>query len=331
MAKRRVAITGSSGLVGSRLTPLLEAEGWSVEPLVRGKAAAPGEIAWDPVKGEIDAVRLDGVEAVINLAGISIAGRRWSSSRKRAIRESRIDGTRLLAKTLAALPTPPAVLVSASAVGYYGDGGQSILTESAAKGAGFLADVCEAWEAASRPAADAGIRVANPRFGVVMAKEGGMLAQIARIFKLGIGGKIGNGRQYQSWIDIDDLTRALLFLLDVPALEGPVNAVAPEPSTNAEFTRALGSALHRPAVVAVPAIGIELLLGEMGKELVLVSQRAVPDKLQAAGFTFHFPNISTSLNHQFGAEVPRTDSGAKAIAPSSSERVVASATGARDR
>jgi uncharacterized protein (TIGR01777 family) len=297
MPKRRVAITGASGLVGSNVVPLLKSQDWDVIQLTR-KPGIPGTVFWDPTRGELDPDALEGIDAVIHLAGASIAGKRWSSARKQLILKSRTESTHLLATTLAGLSRPPEVLISTSAVGIYGDCGAEMLTESHPAGDDFLADVCVAWEDAANPAAQAGIRVVHPRFGVVMAAQGGLLPRISLPFKFGVGGRIGDGTQYQSWIDLDDLSTVLLFLLDQHDLAGPVNAVAPSPVTNIEFTSALASVLHRPSFLRVPEFAIRLMLGEMGEELILASQRAIPARLDEAGFVFSYPTIADSLAHQ---------------------------------
>jgi uncharacterized protein (TIGR01777 family) len=257
-------------------------------------------VSWNPATGEINAAALEGLDAVVNLAGVSLFAPRWTASRKEAIRKSRIDGTRLLAHTLAALNDKPAVFVSTSAVGFYGDRGDTVLTEHEPHGQGFLADTCHAWEAAATPAAEAGIRVVHPRFGVVMAGEGGMLPLVAKVFQLGAGGKLGSGRQYLSWIALDDLLGILLESIANEQLRGPVNAVAPVPVTNAEFTAALAGVLHRPSFMPAPAVALRLAGGQMMEELALASQRAVPACLDKHGFPFAFPAIEHALRHELG-------------------------------
>ena len=311
----RVAVTGASGLVGRHLVASLRADGHQVLALVRRPVRAADEIEWRPERGEIDAARLEGVDAVVHLAGASIAGGRWTKARKRAIRESRVQGTALLAETLANLRQPPRVLVSTSAVGFYGDGGETWLTEESPQGAGFLAEVCRKWEAAAEPAARAGIRVVHPRFGVVLAGEGGMLPLLARVFRLGLGGPAGDGRQYMSWIALGDLLDVLFESIRDDGLSGPVNAVAPEPVTNREFSKTLGNVLHRPAFMPAPAPMLRLALGGLADELLLASERVRPARLEAAGFRFAFPTIESALRHELDRPV--------AVGPVGSFRVAA--------
>jgi uncharacterized protein (TIGR01777 family) len=300
MTRRRIAVAGSSGLVGSHLVRYLEANGDHVIRLVRERPASPGFVFWDPAKGELDAATLDAVDAVVNLAGVSIAGKRWSAARKQKILQSRIDSTSLLSQTMASMSSKPSVFISTSAVGYYGDAGSIVLTETAPRGEGFLAGVCEQWEAAAEPARQAGIRVIHPRFGIVMAGDGGMLPQIARLFRVGLGGPMGNGQQFLSWVDLDDLVAMIDFLIDADSIEGAMNAVAPQSVTNEEFTRTLGTVLSRPTFLPAPAFAIRLLMGEMGEELVLASQRAVPTRLQDAGFAYRYLSLERSLRHALG-------------------------------
>jgi uncharacterized protein (TIGR01777 family) len=296
----RIAITGSTGLVGRRLTAFLRAGGHEVLRLVRGRADGADEIHWDPMAGEIDAAKLEGLDAVVHLAGASIAGGLWTRKRKAAIRDSRVLGTHLLATTLAELKQPPAVLVSTSAVGYYGSRGDTVLTEAAGPGEGFLSGVVEEWEAAATPAARAGIRVVHPRFGLVLAGEGGLLPLISLPFRMGAGGPLGSGRQYMSWIALDDLVGVIFEAIVNPALSGPVNAVAPNPVTNAEFTRTLASVLHRPAIFKVPAPAMKLVAGQLAEELILVSQRVIPSRLEETGFTFALPTLEQALQYELG-------------------------------
>ncbi len=292
-----IAVSGSHGFIGSALVPALLARGDRVMRLVRGTAPGAGDVAWDPSAGRIDAGRLDGVDAVIHLAGENISAGRWTPARKTRIRDSRVHGTRLLAETLTRLSRPPRVFISASATGYYGSRGSEILREDSAPGSGFLADVCRDWEAAADPARRAGVRVLHTRFGIVLSPRGGILGRVLPVFRMGLGGPLGTGRQYFSWIAVDDLIAAMLHVLTTESVSGPVNVVAPHPVTNAEFTRALGRALSRPAVVPVPAAALRLLFGEMADDALLASERVEPARLLASGFVFRFPEIDTALRH----------------------------------
>jgi uncharacterized protein (TIGR01777 family) len=287
-------------LIGSAVVSALRARGDGVIRLVRQDAQSADEIAWNPTGGRIDLARLEGVDAAIHLAGASLTSR-WTPEQKDAIRKSRLLGTDLLARTLAGLATRPRVLVSASAVGYYGNRGDEVLTESSGPGSGFLADVCREWEAAAQPAREAGIRVAHPRFAVVLAAAGGILAKIAPIFRLGAGGPLGQGRQYLPWVAIDDVVGAILLALDREHLDGPINVVAPRAVTNREFTSALGHTLGRPAVLSVPAAALRAMFGEMADEALLASQRVAPARLEAAGFAFRFPELEPALRHALAA------------------------------
>lgn len=298
-----VAVTGASGLVGSTLTDFLTAGGHDVRPVVRTRERArDGGIYWSVEAEEIDAAALEGVDAVVHLAGEPIQGLRWTEEKKRAILESRRRGTRLLAEALAGLDRPPKVLLSASGVHYYGRRDQEILTEASSAGEGFLARVCREWERAAEPAARAGIRVVTLRSGVVLTPAGGALAPMLRVFRLGLGGRVGSGRQYLSWIDADDHVGLMYHALRRRAVEGPLNAVAPHPVTNAAFTDALGRVLGRPTLVPLPAAAVKLGLGEMGRELLLQGQRVRPAKALATGFEFRFPDVTASLRHQLGAD-----------------------------
>ncbi|HKQ61280.1 MAG TPA: TIGR01777 family oxidoreductase, partial [Candidatus Polarisedimenticolaceae bacterium] len=283
-----VGVSGSSGLVGSALSAFLTSGGHRVVPLVRqGAGFAPEGFA--------------GVDAVVHLAGESIARRRWSAAQKERIADSRVQRTRWLAEALARLERPPRALIAASAIGYYGDRGTAPLDEQAAAGSGFLADVCQAWEQASEPAERAGIRVVRLRIGVVLSGRGGALARMLPPFRLGLGGRIGDGRQVMSWIALDDLVGAIHFALYRAELHGAVNATAPEPVTNAEFAATLGRVLRRPAVVPLPAVVVRGLLGEMGQELLLSGAHVVPGRLEAAGFRFLRPGLESALRHELGA------------------------------
>jgi uncharacterized protein (TIGR01777 family) len=252
---------------------------------------------WDPAGERIDASRLDGVDAVIHLAGENVAGGRWTPGRKTRIRDSRVQGTRLLAESLARLAHPPRVFISASATGYYGSRGSEILREDSGPGAGFLADVCRAWEAAADPARRAGVRVVHTRFGIVLSARGGVLSRVLPVFRAGFGGPLGTGRQYVSWIAIDDLVAAMLHVLATDAVSGPLNVVAPHPVTNAQFTAALGRALSRPAMLPVPAAVLRFVFGEMADDTLLASQRVEPARLLGSGFAFGFPEIDTAFRH----------------------------------
>ncbi|MFB6263745.1 MAG: TIGR01777 family oxidoreductase [Bradymonadaceae bacterium] len=296
----RIAITGSSGLIGSHLRHLLDGSEWAISRVVRDRSdAGDGDVYWRPTAGEIDADALEGVDAVVHLAGESIFGR-WTDSKKESIRVSRAQGTTLLAETLADLDDPPDVLFSASAVGYYGDRGEERLDESADSGSGFLADVCREWEASTRAAADAGIRTVVGRFGLVLSSEGGALATMLPAFQFGLGGRLGSGEQYMSWIHIDDLVRGIEFAVECEQLEGPVNYTAPEPVKNSEFTDILGGVLGRPTILPVPEFAARLALGEMADEALLSGQRVLPDKLLDAGFEFQFEALRDALEHEVG-------------------------------
>jgi uncharacterized protein len=288
----RVAITGASGLIGSALVPALEREGHEVVRLVRREPSAPGEARWDPDAGTVDEAALADVESIVHLAGENI-GQRWTESVRRRVLASRVEGTRLVAETAARLPGKP-VLVAASAIGYYGLRGDELVDETSRKGPGFLADVVEAWEAAADPARAAGVRVVHLRQGVILTKHGGALERMLLPFRLGLGGRIGSGRQWLSWVSLDDVVAAYLFVLD-NALEGPVNVNAPGAVTNRDFVKALGHALHRPTLFPVPGLAVKTLFGQMGEETVLGGQRVKPAKLEAAGFTFAQPDIDSGL------------------------------------
>jgi uncharacterized protein len=297
---QRIAVTGASGLIGTELCALLEREGARVLRLTRRKLAAPGEAFWDGLR-EIDAAALEGLDAVVHLAGAGIADRKWTPEYKQLIRDSRVQGTRLLAATLARLAQPPRVFISASATGYYGNrASNSVLDEGAPPGAGFLAEVCQAWEAAADGARAAGIRTVHPRFGMVVSTRGGALARMLPPFRLGLGGKLGSGRQAVAWIALADAARLVAWLIAQPGIAGPVNAVAPECVTNAELTSALAKALHRPAVAAVPAAAVRALFGELGQALLLDGARLVPRQALAAGFEFTYPTLEAALRAELG-------------------------------
>jgi uncharacterized protein (TIGR01777 family) len=300
----KIIVTGASGLVGSSLVPTLLGRGHEVTQLVRrkskGERAGVREVEWQPGRGEIDAASLEGHDAAVHLAGENIAEGRWSDEKKRRIRDSRVQGTRLLAETLARLNAKPRTLVSASAIGYYGDRGDETLTEASAAGTGFLPDVCREWEEATGGASAAGIRTILLRFGVILSAEGGALAKMLLPFKLGVGGKVGSGKQYYSWIALDDVVEIIHFALASEQLSGAVNVVAPEPATNAEFTKALGRALNRPTIFPAPAFGLRLAFGEMADALLLASERVLPERLRSAGYQFKYPSLDGALRHLLG-------------------------------
>jgi uncharacterized protein (TIGR01777 family) len=292
----QIAVTGSSGMIGSALCTSLRDDGHEVLPIVRSTPAPAGTVRWDPQGGEIDAAGLEGVDAVVHLAGAGIGDHRWTDEYKREIHDSRSRGTDLLARTLAGLDDPPKVLLSASGVHYYGHREDEVLTEDSGPGGGFLAGVVADWEAATEPASTAGIRTVHFRNGVVLSREGGALAKMLLPFRFALGGRLGSGDQWMSWIALDDEIEALVFLLEHDDISGPVNLCSPEPVTNRDFTEALGRALHRPAVLPIPRTGPRLLLGrELADELLFFSIRAQPAKLEAAGFRFLRPQIDAGL------------------------------------
>jgi hypothetical protein len=292
----QVAITAPTGLIGTALSERLRSDGVDVLRLVRRPTTSAAELRWDPAKsdGGLDATALDGVDAVVHLSGAPVASGRWTSARKKELRASRIGSTSALIRAMLAAPTPPPVLLAASAIGWYGDTGGRAVDESAPNGTGFLATLVRDWEEATNPATAAGIRVVNLRSGVVMSRRGGMLKPLLLPFRVGLGARIGAGTQYLSWITLTDHIRAMQFLLAQQEIAGPVNLTAPAPTTNADMTRALAKALHRPAVLQVPASVARLALGELSTEL-LGSCRVVPARLEAAGFTFQHPTIGPAL------------------------------------
>lgn len=291
----KIAITAATGLVGSALANTLSAQGDSVLRLVRRAATAQNEIAWDPAAAHIDTEKLVGLDAVVHLSGEPIAGGRWTPARKARILDSRVQSTRFLCEALAALPHAPKVLVCASAIGFYGDRGDKVLDENSAPGSGFLAEVCQAWEAACAPAKAAGIRVVHLRIGIVLAGHGGALQSMLTPFRLGLGGCLGDGRAFMSWVTLDDLVGAILHAIGHDTIVGPMNGVAPNPVRNRDFTRALGHALGRPAVLPVPAFAIRLAMGEMGPALLLSSARVQPKVLLDSGYTFQHPTLPKAL------------------------------------
>ncbi|MFP5255361.1 MAG: TIGR01777 family oxidoreductase [Acidimicrobiia bacterium] len=292
----RVAITGASGFIGSALTASLEEDGAEVLRIGRS-ASGPGAVSWDPASGALDATALEGLDAVVHLAGEGIAEKRWTDEQKRRIRDSRVLGTTLVANTLAELGSKPRVLVSGSGIDAYGDRGDEVLTESSSRGRSFLADVVRDWEAATAPAEAAGIRVAHLRSGIVLGKDGGALPRMAQLARFGLLGKIGSGRQWWSWIALDDQVRAIRHLIDTE-VAGPVNLCTPNPATNADFTKALGRVLNRPAFLPIPSFGPKLVLGsELAETLLLESKRAQPEKLLQSGFHFDHDEVEQALRH----------------------------------
>ncbi|HTK94955.1 MAG TPA: TIGR01777 family oxidoreductase [Terriglobales bacterium] len=289
-----IAVTGASGLLGSALIPDLVRDGHQVIRLVR-RPPQPGAPAlqWEANGGPRPTL-FEGFDAIVHLAGENIAGR-WTEQKKRRIRESRVNGTRQVAESLAAMAKPPRVLVMASAIGYYGDRGEELLKEDSAPGSDFLAGVVRDWEAAAQPAERKGVRVVKLRFGIVLARQGGALAKMLTPFRLGLGGKVGSGRQYWSWVALDDVVGAVRHALGNEALRGPLNVVAPQPARNAEFTQALGRALHRPTVFPMPAFAARLALGEMGEALLLSSQKVDATNLAASGYNFKYPQLEHAL------------------------------------
>lgn len=288
----KILITGATGLVGTSATTALIHAGHSVTGLRRGTS---GGGTWDPGTGQIDTNAISGADAVVHLAGANIGEKRWTKSRTRLILESRVGPTAALAKFLAAMENPPRALIVASAIGYYGNRGDEWLDESSHRGQGFLADVVWQWEEATRPAIEKGIRVVNLRFGIILTPEGGALKRILLPFKMGVGGPIGSGRQYWSWVSLEDVVGVIQHALSSPSLSGPVNVVAPSPVTNREFSKTLGHVLRRPAFMPLPAFAARLALGKMADELLLYSARVKPTKLQATGFQFRDPSIEMCL------------------------------------
>jgi uncharacterized protein (TIGR01777 family) len=298
----RVLLTGSHGLIGSALVASLHSDGHDVTTLVRGEPGGPGEIRWDPGSATVDPHALEGHDAAVNLAGAGIGDHRWTDDYKALIRDSRVKGTTLLARTLASLERPPTVFLSGSAVGYYGDRGDDELTEESGPGTGFLADVVAAWEDATAAAANAGIRVVLLRSGIVLTPTGGALKRQLLPFRLGLGGRIGSGRQWFSWVTLDDEVGAIRHAMATHGVAGAVNLTAPEPVTNAEFTRALGAAVRRPTLVPTPTPALHLLLGrELVAEMLLGGQRVLPARLTATGYQFGQPRLGDALTSMLGA------------------------------
>jgi uncharacterized protein (TIGR01777 family) len=292
----KVLVTGASGMVGTQLLQAVREAGHAPFRLLRSRPS-PGDRdpTWDPAAGQLDAAALEGFDVVVHLSGESIGASRWSRERKKRIRDSRVDSTRLLSGTLAQLQRPPKVLVCASAVGFYGDRGDQALDEQAPPGTGFLSDVCREWEAASSDASAAGIRTVHLRFGIILSATGGALSKMMPPFRFGLGGPIGNARQYMSWVTLDDTIAIIGYAMENDAMRGPVNVVAPQAVRNAEFTKALGRVMRRPAFLPLPALAVRLLFGEMGEALLLASTRAMPSVLLQSGYTFRHPELEGAL------------------------------------
>jgi len=296
---RRIAVSGASGLVGTALCRALANRGDTVVTLVRHLDRTEDEVFWDWTEGRLEAEKLEGLDGFVHLAGKPIAGR-WKARVLREVHESRSKGTRLIAEGLAGLTNPPGVLISASAIGFYGDGRERNFDDTSPRGEGWMADVCNAWEEATKPASDAGIRVALARIGVVLSPDGGALQKMLPAFRLGIAGRMGDGKQGMSWIALSDLVRILIHLIDTPELSGPFAATAPNPVSNAEFTRTLARVLKRPAILPAPAFAISAILGEMGRRLVLDGDFIRPSRLMEAGFRFEHPHLEAALRHELG-------------------------------
>jgi uncharacterized protein len=293
----RILVSGSHGLVGKALIGSLTSGGHEVVRLVRGKPSGAAEVEWDPVQGTIDAASLEDLDAVVHLAGESIASGRWTNEKKRVIQDSRVLGTVLLSDALARQSRPPEVFVSASAIGYYGDRGDELLTENSAAGTDFLANVCRAWENATARAVEKGIRTVRARFGIILDANEGALAKMLTPFRMGVGGRVGDGKQWVSWIAIEDVVNGLKFLIDDKTVSGPVNFVAPNPVRNGEFAATLGHLLSKPTLFPVPAFGVRLAFGEMGEALLLASQRVEPSILKDKGFKFRWPTLEPALRN----------------------------------
>lgn len=293
----KILISGSHGLVGEALIKSLTNDSHEIVRLVRRERSGASEVEWHPNQGRIAAEQLEGLDVVVHLAGENIASGRWTEEKKRAIRESRVKGTSLLSEALGRLSKPPAVFLSASAIGYYGDRGDELLTEQSGPGDGFLPSVCIEWENATKPAIEKRIRTVNTRFGIILDRKEGALAKMLPPFQMGIGGKVGNGKQWMSWIALDDVVGGLKFLMAETSVNGPVNFVAPNAVTNAEFTKVLGRVLSRPTFFPVPAFGARLAFGEMADALLLSSQKVKPGVLQEKGFQFSWPTLEPVLKH----------------------------------
>ena len=293
----KVLISGGTGLVGTALTSSLRADGHTVSRMVRpGSPAAPGDVSWNPLSALVDVPAMEGFDAVVNLSGASIAGGRWTSKRKQVLRSSRVDSTRVLVDALTHLKQPPRVFVCASAIGFYGDRGDEVLTESSGRGNDFLSILCRAWEGEAARAAASGIRTVIARFGIVLSVDGGALPRMLTPFRFGAGGRLGSGKQWMSWIALEDVVRVLRAAIEDASWNGPVNLVAPEPVRNSDFTRVLASVLHRPAIFPAPALALRLALGEMADALLLSSQRVQPECLKQYGYAFRYENLEAALH-----------------------------------
>jgi len=296
----KILVSGSHGLVGKALTTSLVNAGHEIVSLVR-QSANDSEIEWHPNEGKINRQQLEGFDVVVHLAGESIASGRWTEEKKKKIRESRVEGTELLGSALARLSQPPSTFISASAIGFYGNRGDELLTEKSAPGEGFLPEVCVAWEKATGQAEAKGIRTIHTRFGIILDEKGGALERMLTPFRMGVGGKVGNGNQWMSWIALDDVIGALKFLIGEPGSDGPVNFTAPNPVTNADFTEALGNVLSRPTLFSVPAFAARLAFGEMADELLLSSAKVEPERLKEGGYQFKHPELSSALKAILGS------------------------------
>ena len=303
---KTIVVSGASGLVGSALSQAIGDRQWNLRRLVRGSSPSDrgDSTSWNPESGLLNFTSFSGADAVVHLAGENIASGRWTAAKKLRIRDSRVIGTHRLCKSLASMPNPPRVLVCASAIGYYGERGDDPLAETELPGRGFLPEVCTHWERATQPAVDTGIRVVNLRIGVVLSPDGGAIQQMLLPFQFGLGGKIGSGRQYWSWISLPDLVRSILFAVEEESLTGPVNAVAPRAVTNAEFTRVLGQVLRRPTFFPLPGFMARLVLGEMANDLLLASIRVVPEQLQKNDFEFEHPDLESALRAVLNRKLP---------------------------
>ncbi len=297
----KVAVTGSSGLIGTSLVSFLSKKDVAVCKIVR-ENPKDDDISWKPEGGDWDSAFSGGIDGIVHLAGENIALGKWTKSKKEKIRKSRIEGTKRLCEHILKLPTPPSVFVCASAIGYYGDRGMEFLNESSSRGSGFLPDVCLGWEEAANKVSDAGIRVVNVRFGIVLSKNGGALAKMLTPFKIGMGGKVGSGTQYMSWVAMDDVTGAIYHALTTDLLKGPVNVTAPNPVTNKEFTNTLGKVLNRLTVMPMPAFAARLAFGEMANDLLLASTRVAPKRLSDSGYEFQYTELESALKHILNTE-----------------------------